>query len=679
METRYSVCSHDCPDACSVLVEVEDGRALRVRGNPQHPVTQGFLCAKVARYLDRVYSPDRLRYPMRRAGAKGEGRFERITWDQALDEAAAGLHRVASQWGPEAVLPYSYGGTMGYLNGAGMDRRFFHRLGASLLARTICAEAGAAGMTATNGVRVGTDPEQFRHAKLIVAWGANILGTNVHLWPFIVEARRNGAKFYVIDPHLNRTGRSADWHIPIYPGSDTALALGMLHVILGDGLYDADYVERYTAGFEDLRERVKEYPPERVAALTGIAAPDIVRLAREYATIRPAAIRLNYGVQRGERGGMAVRTIAMLPAVTGSWREVGGGLQLSTSHAFRLRRDKLEMPELYHQALGRAPRTINMVELGKALTEVDDPPVKALFVYNSNPAAVCPDQGRVLAGLRREDLFTVVSEQFQTDTADYADLLLPATTFLEHTDVYFAYGHYYLQLARPAIAPVGEAVSNVDLFRKLAQRMGFPDPCFDDTEDDMIRALLDSDHPWVQGITLEDLERDHSVRLKVGKPFLPFAEGAFETPSGKCNLADPLPSYEPPVESRLGEKKFPLELVSPKAAELVNSTFGNAGVGAEAGSQLEIHPDDATARGIGHGDLVRVVNARGSCQLIAAVGDTVGPGVVCAESVRWNKRSVGGRNINALSNTRLTDLGAGPTFYSTLVEVEPVICAAPRP
>jgi anaerobic selenocysteine-containing dehydrogenase len=672
METRYSVCSHDCPDACSVLVEVENGQALRVRGNPDHPVTQGFLCAKVARYQDRVYSPDRLRYPMRRAGAKGEGRFERITWDQALDEASAALHHIAAEWGPEAVLPYSYGGTMGYLNGSGMDRRFFHRLGASLLARTICAEAGAAGMTATNGVRVGTEPEQFRDAKLIIAWGANILGTNVHLWPFIVEARRQGAKFYVIDPHLNRTGRAADWHIPIYPGSDTALALGMLHVILGDGLHDADYVERYTNGFEDLRERVKEYPPERVGALTGIAAPDIVRLAREYATVRPAAIRLNYGVQRGERGGTAVRTIAMLPAVTGSWREVGGGLQLSTSHAFRLRRDKLEMPELYNQALGRTPRTINMSELGKALTEENSPPVKALFVYNSNPAAVCPDQGRVLDGLRRADLFTVVSEQFQTDTADYADLLLPATTFLEHTDIYFAYGHYYLQLARPAIAPVGESVSNVDLFRNLAKRMGFQDPCFDDTEDDMIRALLDSDHPWVRGITLEDLERDHSVRLHVGKPFLPFAEGAFETPSGKCNLADPLPSYEPPVESRLGEKTFPLELVSPKAADRVNSTFGHAGVGAEAGSHLEIHPDDATARGIGHGDVVRVFNARGSCQLIAQVGDTVSQGVVCAESVRWNKRSLGGRNINALSNTRLTDLGGGPTFYSTLVEVESV-------
>jgi anaerobic selenocysteine-containing dehydrogenase len=676
-ETRYSVCSHDCPDACSVLVEVENGQAVRMRGNPEHPVTRGFLCAKVARYLDRVYAPDRLLYPMRRAGAKGEGRFERIGWDEALDETASRLREVAERWCSEAVLPYSYGGTMGYLNNAGMDRRFFHRLGASLLARTICAEAGAAGLTATQGLRAGTEPEQFRQSRLILAWGANIRATNVHLWPFIVEARRNGAKFYVIDPHRNRTAQSADWHLPIYPGSDTALALGMLHVIIQEGLHDAEYVERYTEGFEALREKVREFPPERVAGLTGIAADDVVRLAREYATRRPAVIRLNYGVQRSERGGMAVRTIAMLPAVTGSWREAGGGLQLSTSHAFRLRRDKLEMPELAAQTLGRMPRTINMSQLGKVLTEPLDPPVKVLFVYNSNPAAVCPDQNRVLDGLRREDLFTVVHEQFQTDTADYADLLLPATTFLEHTDLYFAYGHYYLQLARPAIAPVGEAMSNVELFRRLARRMGFADPCFEDSEDDMIRALLDSDHRWVKGITLQELESRHFVRLRVtedGQPFLPFAAGGFETPSGKCNLADPLPDYTPPVESRLGEaglrQRYPLEMVSPKAGELVNSTFGNVASGLEAGSRLEMHPEDARVRGIEPGDLVRMFNERGSCQLIAAVGDTVGRGVVCAESVRWSKRSPGGRNVNALVSGRLTDMGGGPTFYSTLVEVE---------
>ena len=671
-----------------MLVEVEEGRAVRIRGNPNHPVTRGFLCGKVARYLDRVYSPDRLLYPMRRIGAKGEGRFERIGWDEALDTIAGRLKAVIEQYGSEAVLPYSYAGTMGYLNGSGMDRRFFHRLGASLLARTICSEAGAQGLMATQGVRVGAEPEQFRHSRLILAWGANILGTNVHLWPFIVEARRNGARFYVIDPRQNRTGQLADWHIPIFPGSDTALALGMLHVIIGEDLYDADYVARYTLGFEDLRERVKQYAPERVAALTGVPASDVVRLAREYATERPAVIRLNYGLQRSERGGMAVRTIAMLPAVIGSWREAGGGLQLSTSQGFRLRRDRLEMPELCLRALGRMPRTVNMVELGQALLELDHPPVKALLVYNSNPAAVAPDQNRVLAGLRREDLFTVVSEQFQTDTADYADLLLPATTFLEHTDLYFAYGHYYLQLARPAIEPPGEAIANVELFRRLAERLGFEEPCFADTEDDMIRSLLESEHPWVKGITLEELDREHSVRLRIsepGQPFLPFAEGGFETASGKCELRadslaekglDPLPSYTPPVESRLGDealtKRYPLELISPKSSDLINSTFGNVACGSAAGSRIQIHPADAGRRDIADGDLVRVFNGRGSCRLVASVAATVAPGVVSAEAVRWNKRSPGGGNVNALTSTRLTDLGGGATFYNTLVEVERV-------
>jgi anaerobic selenocysteine-containing dehydrogenase len=688
-QTLHSVCSHDCPDACSVLVDVENGRAVRIRGNPEHPVTRGFLCGKVARYLDRVYSPDRLFYPMRRVGAKGEGRFERISWNAALDTIAERLSAISAEFGPESILPYSYGGTMGYLNGSGMDRRFFHRLGASLLHRSICAEAGAAGLTATQGLRAGTEPEQFRQSKLIIAWGANILGTNVHLWPFIVEARRNGAKFYVIDPHRNRTGEVADWHIPIYPGSDTALALAMLHVIISEGLHDPDYVQRYTLGFDDLRERVKEYPPARAASLTGIACEDIVRLAREYATVRPAAIRLNYGLQRSERGGMAVRTIAMLPAITGSWREAGGGLQLSTSHAFRLRRDKLEMPDLcLHSPLARMPRTVNMSELAKALLELDSPPVKALFVYNSNPAAIAPDQNRVLRGLRRDDLFTVVSEQFQTDTADYADILLPATTFLEHTDLYFAYGHYHLQLARPAIDPVGEAISNVELFRRLAKRMGLTDPCFDDTEDDMLRALLDSEHAWVKGITLDRLDREHSVRLNVsprGEPFLPFARGGFETPSGKCELRadslakhglDPLPAYTPPVESRLGDarlrEKYPLELISPKSPDLINSTFGNLPAGVHAGSRVEIHPDDAARRGIQNGATVRLFNDRGSCVLIASVDHTVAPGVVCAQSVRWNKRSVGAGNVNALTSQRLTDMGGGPTFYNTLVEVKAI-------
>src|SRR5579872_6298351 len=432
-EIRHSVCALDCPDCCSVLVTVENERGVKLRGNPQHPVTRGFLCGKVAQYLEREYSPGRLLYPQRRIGAKGEGRFERITWDEALDTIAARLKRVAAEFGPEAILPYSYAGTMGLLNGSGMDRRFFHRLGASRLDRTICSSAGTVGLVESVGARYGTEPEQFRHARLILAWGANVLGTNVHLWPFIMEARRNGARFYTIDPRRNRTGAAADRHYFINPGSDTALALAMMHVIVGENLHDTDYVERHTVGFDGLRDRVRDWTPQRAAELTGIPAADIVHLAREYATTRPAVIRLNYGVQRSERGAMAVRTVALLPALIGSWKEVGGGIQLSTSQAFHVNKTGLERSDLQQKSLGREARLINMAELGQALTEVNNPRVEALVVYNSNPAAIAPDQNKVLAGLRREDLFTVVLEQFQNDTADYANILLPVTTFLEHT------------------------------------------------------------------------------------------------------------------------------------------------------------------------------------------------------------------------------------------------------
>ncbi|MBV8821033.1 MAG: molybdopterin-dependent oxidoreductase, partial [Acidobacteriaceae bacterium] len=484
-DVRHSVCALDCPDCCSVLINVNDGKATRLRGDPNHPVTRGFLCGKVTRYLEREYAPDRLLYPQKRIGAKGEGRFERITWDEAIDTIASRLAGIAEEFGPESVLPYSYAGTMGLLNGSGMDRRFFHRLGASRLDRTICSAAGMEAMTRTLGNRYGTEPEQFRHSKLIIAWGANILGTNVHLWPFIVEARRNGAKFYVIDPIRTRVAKAADRHFAIYPGSDMALALGLVHVIIAEGLQDREYVAAHTNGFNELADLARKFPPERVEALTGISREDVISLAREYATTRPASIRLNYGVQRSERGGNAMRAIATLPAITGSWREIGGGLQLSTSHAFRFNRAGLEMPELQKlSALGREARIVNMTELGKALTQLDDPPVQALVVYNSNPAAIAPNQNLVRKGMLRDDLFTVVLEQFLTDSALYADIVLPATTFLEHTDLYLAYGHYYVQLARPALPAPGECKSNVEVFRLLAQRMGFADSCFSDTEDD---------------------------------------------------------------------------------------------------------------------------------------------------------------------------------------------------
>ena len=676
-EIRHSVCALDCPDCCSVLVTVENERGVKLRGNPDHPVTRGFLCGKVAQYLEREYSPARLLYPQRRIGNKGEGRFERITWDEALDTIAGRLQKIAARSGPEAILPYSYAGTMGLLNYSGMASRFFHRLGASRLDRTICSSAGVAGLTEALGVRYGTEPEQFKHARLILAWGANILGTNVHLWPFIMEARRNGAKFYTIDPRRNRTGFASDRHYFIHPGSDAALALALMHVIIAERLYDADYIERHTSGFDVLRERVRPWTPQRAAELTGIAADEIASLAREYATTRPAAIRLNYGVQRSERGAMAVRTVSLLPALTGSWKDVGGGLQLSTSQAFRFNDAGLERPDLQQKSLGREARLINMAELGRALTQIDNPRVEALMVYNSNPAAIAPDQNTVLAGLRREDLFTVVLEQFQNDTADYADILLPATTFLEHTDIYKAYGHYHLQFARPALPAPGEAKPNVEVFRLLAARMGFDDPCLRESEDDMIRTLLDSRHPFLQGITLERLEREHSIRLNVSRnetPYLPFAAGGFGTPDGKCHFRAEELDYTPPVESRHGDadlrRRFPLELISPKNDDSMNSTFGHRDSVDRQTATVHLHAADALRRGIQSADSVRVYNERGSCVLVAQVDETVRPGVICAPSVRWSRRSPQKRNVNALTQPRLTDAGGGPVFYSCLVEVE---------
>ena len=673
-EIRHSVCALDCPDCCSLLVTVENGRGTKLRGNPDHPVTRGFLCGKVAQYLEREYSPGRLLYPQRRIGAKGEGRFERITWDEALDTIAARLKSVAADFGPEAILPYSYAGTMGLLNGSGMDRRLFHRLGASRLDRTICSSAGGVGLTRALGFRYGTEPEQFRHSRLILAWGANVLGTNVHLWPFIMEARRNGAKLYTIDPRRNRTAAASDRHYFINPGSDTALALAMMHVIIYENLHDADYVARYTDGFDGLRERVREWTPQRAAELTGIGAEEIAGLAREYATTRPAVIRVNYGVQRSERGAMAVRTIALLPALTGSWKNVGGGLQLSTSQAFHLNREGLERADLQRLALGREARLVNMTELGKALTTLNRPPVKALVVYNSNPAAIAPHQNTVLAGLRREDLFTVVLEQFQNDTADYADILLPATTFLEHTDLYFAYGHYHLQLARPALPPPGEAKSNVEVFRLLAGRMGLDDPCLRDSDDDMIRTALDTDHPFVKGITLEQLDGEHSVRLRLPEPFQPFAEGGFGPGSGRLNFKAEALDYTPPVESRHGDAelrlKYPLELISPKNDDSMNSTFGHRDAVDLQTASLHLTREDAAPRGIQTGDRVRAYNDRGAFFLLAHVDETVRPGVICAPAVRWGKRAPELRNVNAVTSDRLTDAGGGPTFYSCLVEVE---------
>jgi len=699
--TVHAACPHDCPDACGVLITIEDGRATKIEGDPNHPVTRGFLCAKVAKYLDRVYSPDRVLYPMRRIAPKGPcgpgtpapQAFERISWDEALDEIMRKLRRVIARSGPESILPYSYGGTLGALNGASMDRRFFHRMGASQLERSICSTAGEEGLKSVIGVKLGTEPEQFAHSRYIIAWGANIHGNNVHLWPFIEEARREGAKLVVIDPYKTRTAKFADWFLPINPGTDGALALGMMNVIINDGLYDAEYVSRHTVGFDDLKARVQDYPLEKVAHWTGISAADIRRLATEYATQRPSVIRVNYGIQRSEGGGMAMRAVAMLPCLIGSWKEVGGGLQLSTSGAFGLNKTALEMPDLMQKALGRPARVVNMVQLGWALNSLDGPPIQALFVYNSNPAAVCPNHNEVVRGLKRPDLFTVVHEQFLTDTTDYADIVLPATTFFEHKDLQAAYGHYYLQVSTQAIEPLGECRSNVELFSALAQRMGFEEACFRESVDSMIDRALDSPNPWLKGITRERLEREDHIRLNFSgngakhsaetRPFLPFADGNFLTPTGKAEFysealkrqgLDPVVAFTPPGESRHGAKAagFPLELLARKADNHLNSTFANIPSVRKlepAIGMIEMHATDAERRGIRNGDRVRAFNPRGEIVLRAHVNGSVPPGVVAAR-LDWARFGPGGRNINVLTSEKLTDMGNAATFYSVSIEVE---------
>ncbi|MGH8800382.1 MAG: molybdopterin-dependent oxidoreductase, partial [Casimicrobiaceae bacterium] len=577
-------CPHDCPDTCALRVTVADGRAVRIEGDPDHPTTRGVLCTKVARYLERTYSDQRVLHPLCRVGAKGEGRFRRIGWDEALGTIAARFKAIAaSPDGPQAILPYSYAGTMGLLQYGSMDRRFFHKLGASLLDRTICATAGKAGYAATIGASIGTDLEQFEHAKLILVWGSNPVVSNLHLWSRVQEAKRRGAKLVAIDPYRSQTAEKCHDHLALLPGTDAALALGMMHVLIAEDLLDRDYIARYTLGFDALEQRVRDYPPDRVASITGLPEADIVALARDYGTVEPAVIRLNYGMQRHAGGGMAIRTVACLPALVGAWRHPAGGALLSSSGTYPVNTPALERPDL----IWNRPRTINMSTIGDALLDADDPPIRALFVYNSNPVAVAPQSGKVVAGFAREDLFCVVHDVFLTDTADYADIVLPATTQLEHLDVHSSYGHLYALANNPAIAPVGEAKPNTEVFRLLAARMGFDDPCFAETDDSMAANAFLADHPRAAGIDWATLKAKGWQRLNVPSPFAPFAQGNFPTPSGKCEFysealrrlgLDPLPTYTPPRESAASNpvlaSRYPLALLSPPARNALNSSFG---------------------------------------------------------------------------------------------------------
>jgi anaerobic selenocysteine-containing dehydrogenase len=659
-------CPHDCPDTCAWEVTVRDGVAEKLVGVKEHPFTRGGLCAKVSHYLERTYSPDRLRHPLVRTGRKGEGAFRRASWDEALALIAERLRAVVAEHGGEAVLPYSFAGTQGVVQAQSIDRRFFARLGASRLERTICGAAAAAGQLEAAGTLVGLRPEDVVHSRLILLWGTNTIVTNLHQWPIVQRARKAGAKVVVIDPLRTRTAAAADWHVRPLPGTDAALALGLMHVIVAEGLHDADYVERYTEGFEELRRELDAWPPDRTSAATGVPAEEIVALAREYATTRPAAIRRLIGIEHHHEGARMVRTIACLPALIGAWRDRGGGILGPTAWAAwsPLDQDALAGPP-------PATRSVSMIRLAHALNELR-PPVHALVVYNSNPATTAPDNTRVVRGLAREDLFTVVLEHFLTDTARYADVVLPATTQVEHVDLVPSWGHTYITYNEPAIAPVGEALPNTEIFRRLARAMGFDDPAFDATDEELARAAVDGARWPLAGLDFDRLREVGWAEAQLPEDFRPFAEGGFGTPSGRLRLwsADLPPGFDPPP----GDEE-PLALITAKSAHhFLNSTYANLPrhLAGEGEPMLDLHPDDAAARGIDDGDAVRVRNARGEVLARARIGDVVGPGVVALPSGWWASRSPGGASANALTSEELTDRGGGAVIHGARVEVERV-------
>ncbi len=666
-------CPHDCPDTCALLTTVENGVATRVQGNPDHPHTDGVLCTKVSRYTERSYHPERILTPLKRTGPKGSGQFAPVSWNEALAEITQRLGAIAAR-NPEAILPYSYAGTMGMVQGESMDRRFFHRLGASQLDRTICASAGAEALVQTLGGKVGMKVEFFAQAKLILIWGSNSIDSNLHFWRYAQQAKRNGARLVCIDPRKTETADKCHEHIALRPGTDAALALALMHELIKNDWLDHDYITRHTLGWEQLRERALQWPPERAAEVCGVPAEQIRQLARDYGTTQPAAIRLNYGMQRVRGGGNAVRAVACLPALTGAWRHRAGGMLLSSSGQFPAQRAALQRPDLMP---ARTPRTLNMVQIGDDLLREASPAfgprVEALVVYNSNPVAVAPDSGKVVQGFAREDLFTVVLEHFQTDTADYADFILPATTQLEHWDVHLAYGHTDVLLNRPAIAPLGQARSNAQIFRDLAARMGFTEPCFADSDEALCRQAFGD------AVDFALLETQGFATLAL--PDAPFAEGGFATPSGKCEFfsarlaaqgLDGLPDHLPNHELQGSSAHYPLAMISPPARNFLNSTFVNVQSlrDIEGRPVLEIHPDDALARGIGDGAVVRVFNDRGSYRCHAAVSLRARPGVVNGLGIWWRKLGLDGTNVNQLTSQALTDMGRAPTFYDCLVEVQ---------
>lgn len=665
-------------------VTVENGKAIKVAGDPDHPPTQGVLCTKVSRYAERVHHPDRLTTPLKRVGRKGEGRFVPISWDEAFAEIGGRLAEIAARE-PEAILPYSYAGTMGLVQGEGIAQRFFHALGASRLERTICAAAGAAGLRYTYGGSLGMHLEHFEESELILIWGANPIASSLHFWTRAQEAKRRGAHLVAIDPYRSLTAEKCHQHIALRPGTDGAFALGMMHVLMTENLLDHDYISAHTVGFDALEARAMTYPPQRVAEICGIDASELIGLARRYGSTRKAAIRLNYGMQRVRGGGNAVRAIASLPALTGAWRERAGGLLLSASEWAPIDHAALVRPEMMPGWPHALPRIVNMNAIGDALLHPGDtgfgPKIEAVVVYNSNPVAVAPDSAKVAAGFSREDLFTVVLEHFKTDTVDFADIVLPATTQLEHLDIHKSYGHTYVMVNLPSVAPVGNTRPNTEIFRGIARSMGLVEPALYHSDEEVARAALRWGDPSLES-DWETLKQAGWLKLKL--PDAPFANGGFRTPSGKCEFyserlaqmgMDPVPDYLPPYESAEAAPelaaRYPLAMISPPARNFLNSTFVNVDSlrNTEGEPHLDMHPTDAAARNISDGDIVRIFNDRGSMQARARVTDRARAGLVVGLSIWWKKLSPDGRNANEVTSQALTDLGQSATFYDCLVEV----------
>ena len=672
--TILGACPHDCPDTCSLVTTVKDGVAIKVQGNPDHPMTDGVLCAKVSRYTERTYHPDRLLYPMKRIGPKGSGQFERISWDEALNTIANRLKPIVATR-PEKLLPYSYAGTMGLVQGESIAMRFFNLLGAAKLDRTICSSAGGEALTYTLGGKVGMKMGMFAESQLIIIWGSNSITSNIHFWRIAQEAKRQGARLVCIDPRRSETAAKCDLHLAIKPGTDAALALALMHELISHDWLDHDYIAQYTLGFEALRERALQWSPERAAEVCGLKVEDIRQLAHDFAHTTPAGIRLNYGVQRSRGGGNAVRAIACLPALTGAWRHRGGGVLMSATHHARAHNIGLQRPDLHRNP--KAP-LINMSTIGDALNTPGL--VEAVIVYNSNPVAVAPESAKVVKGFAREDLFTVVLEHFMTDTADHADVVLPATTQLEHWDIHNSYGHTDVVLNQPAIAPLGEAKTNTQIFRELGLRLGLNHPEMQDTDEALCQLALQSPSNLnsAQPITWAALLKAGFAHWPVADA--PFAKGVFPTPSGKCEFVserlsamglDPLPDHIPNYEQSNATATYPLAMISPPARNFLNSTFVNVKSlrDMEGEPLLEIHPLDAAQRQVNDGDMVRVFNDRGSYHCKAQVTTRAQPGLVVGLGVWWRKLGANHTNVNELTSQLLTDMGRAPVFYDCTVQV----------